>query len=67
MKSFTVPVLIAQGKEDRILLPAAADFISSHVAHAKRIDYDRCGHAPFAEVADQFNRDVAAFIGTMKE
>ena len=66
MESFTVPLLITQGKEDRIVLPAAADFISSHVAHAKRIDYDRCGHAPFAEVADQFNRDVAAFMGTIK-
>lgn len=66
MESFTVPVLITQGKEDRCVLPAAADFISSHVAQAKRIDYDRCGHAPFVEVTDQFNRDVAAFMETMK-
>lgn len=66
LESFTVPVLITHGKEDRCALSAAADFIASHVAHAKRIDYERCGHAPFFEVADQFNRDVAAFLETMK-
>jgi len=43
------------------VLPTASDFIASHISHASRVDYPRCGHAPFFEVADQFNRDLAAF------
>ena len=27
-----------------------------------RVDYDHCGHVPFLEAADEFNRDVAAFM-----
>lgn len=61
LKSLKVPVLIMQGQEDLLVLPACADFIASHVSHASRVDYPRCGHAPFFEVADRFNRDLGAF------
>ena len=62
LKSLKVPVLIMQGREDQLVLTAAADFIASHIPHASRIDYPRCGHAPFFEVADQFNQDLGAFV-----
>ena len=62
LKSLKVPVLITQGQEDQLVLTVAADFIASHIPHASRIDYPRCGHAPFFEVADQFNRDLGAFV-----
>jgi pimeloyl-ACP methyl ester carboxylesterase len=36
--------------------------IARHIPHVSRVDYDHCGHLAFVEAADQFNRDVAAFM-----
>lgn len=60
-----LPTLIIQGKNDRIILPAYADFIAQHVPHASRVEYDSCGHIPFVEVVDRFNADVMEFINTI--
>jgi pimeloyl-ACP methyl ester carboxylesterase len=62
MQTITVPSLIVQGNNDRIVLPASADNIAHHIPHASRVNYDHCGHVPFVEAADQFNRDVATFM-----
>ncbi|MGZ3628838.1 MAG: alpha/beta fold hydrolase [Ktedonobacteraceae bacterium] len=62
MKTITVPSLIVQGKDDRIVLPASSDNIARHVSHISRVDYDHCGHVPFVEAAEQFNRDVATLM-----
>jgi non-heme chloroperoxidase len=66
MKTIGVPTLIVQGKNDRIVLPIYADFLASHIPHASRASYDRCGHVPFVEAAEQFNRDVVAFMQTIQ-
>jgi len=65
MQTITVPSLIVQGNQDRIVLPTFADHIARHISHAARANYDRCGHAAFAEYAVQFNSDVAAFMGNV--
>src|SRR5207245_11598632 len=65
MKSLTVPTLIVQGNDDRIVLPTYADHIARHISHAKRVDYPKCGHAPFAELPERFNRDVTEFMNTV--
>ncbi|HEY6409591.1 MAG TPA: alpha/beta hydrolase [Ktedonobacteraceae bacterium] len=62
MQMITVPSLIVQGKDDRIVLPASSDNIARHIPHVSRVDYDHCGHVPFVEAAEQFNRDVTAFV-----
>jgi non-heme chloroperoxidase len=62
MQSITVPSLILQGRDDRIVLSASSDHIARHIPHVSRVDYDHCGHVPFVEVAEQFNRDTAAFM-----
>ena len=62
LRGLKVPVLITHGQQDQLVLTTSADFIASHIPHASRVDYPRCGHAPFFEVADQFNRDLAAFV-----
>ncbi|HEY6407745.1 MAG TPA: alpha/beta hydrolase [Ktedonobacteraceae bacterium] len=62
MATITVPSLITQGKDDRIVLSASSDNIARHIPHVSRVDYDHCGHVPFVEAAEQFNRDVAAFM-----
>jgi non-heme chloroperoxidase len=62
MQTIKVPSLIVQGKDDRIVLPASSDNIARQVSHVSRVDYDHCGHVPFVEAAQQFNRDVATFM-----
>ena len=65
MKSLTIPTLIVQGSNDRIVLPIYADHIARHISHASRVDYPDCGHAPFAEMPDRFNADVMEFMNTI--
>jgi non-heme chloroperoxidase len=62
LEAIKVPSLIIQGKDDRIVLSASSDNIARHISHVSRVDYDHCGHLPFVEAAEQFNRDVAAFM-----
>jgi non-heme chloroperoxidase len=62
LESLSIPTLILQGQNDRIVLPAYADYLAHHIPHARRIDYEPCGHAPFFEHPHRFNRDVAEFI-----
>lgn len=57
-----VPSLIIQGKDDRVVLSACSDNIARRIPHASRVDYDHCGHVAFVDAAEQFNRDVAAFV-----
>jgi pimeloyl-ACP methyl ester carboxylesterase len=61
----TLPTLIVQGKNDRVILPAFADFIAHHIPHAARVDYENCGHMPFVEVVDRFDADVMKYMNTM--
>ena len=62
MRTITIPSLIIQGKDDRIVLSVSSDNIARHIPHVSRVDYDHCGHVPFVEAASLFNRDVTAFM-----
>ena len=57
LEAIKVPSLIIQGKDDRVVLSASSDNIARHIPHVSRVDYDHCGHVPFVEAAEQFNRD----------
>ncbi|QSQ27526.1 alpha/beta hydrolase [Pyxidicoccus parkwayensis] len=56
-----VPVLIAHGKVDRVVLPATSEHIASKVPGAELSLYPEAGHSPFAEDAARFNQELAAF------
>ena len=62
MKRLTIPTLIVQGNNDRVVLSTYADHIARHISHASRVDYPNCGHAPFAEMPARFNKDVTEFV-----
>jgi non-heme chloroperoxidase len=57
-----VPVLVTQGREDRVVLPAMSEHTLSVVKHAKGVFYDNVGHSPFYEVPDRFNADLTVFV-----
>src|SRR5574342_124923 len=57
-----VPVLVTQGHEDQVVLPAMSEHTLSVVKHAKGVFYSGVGHSSFYEVSDRFNADLAAFV-----
>ncbi len=57
-----VPVLVTQGREDQVVLPAMSEHTLSVIKHAKGVFYDGVGHSSFYEVPDRFNADLAAFV-----
>lgn len=61
----TVPVLISHGKLDRLILPVAAETAAAALtaAKSKRISwYEDCGHSPFYEDAERYNRELDEFV-----
>jgi pimeloyl-ACP methyl ester carboxylesterase len=57
----TVPTLIAHGRDDALILPAAAEMTAAAIRGARISWYDDCGHSPFVEHAERFNRELDAF------
>jgi non-heme chloroperoxidase len=62
LRRVTVPVLITHGRQDTVVLPAAAEMTADTIAHARLSWFDDCGHSPFVEDAVRFNDELAAFV-----
>jgi pimeloyl-ACP methyl ester carboxylesterase len=56
-----VPTLIAHGRDDALILPAAAEMTAAAIEGSTISWYDDCGHSPFVEHAERFNRELDAF------
>jgi pimeloyl-ACP methyl ester carboxylesterase len=57
-----IPVLITHGRQDSVVLPAAADMSLAAMTHARLSWFDDCGHSPFCEDAPRFNTELMAFV-----
>jgi pimeloyl-ACP methyl ester carboxylesterase len=58
LAKISVPVLVTQGMQDRVVLPAMAEHIVGLVPGAEKSFYQSVGHAPFIEAAERFNREL---------
>ena len=56
------PVLIVWGRQDRTISVRHAYFAAQRIPSAEIVVYDRCGHLPMYEKADEFNRDLGDFL-----
>lgn len=56
------PVSIVHGEDDRVVLPAAAERHARLIPGAQLKLYPGCGHSPFWEDPQQFNRDLRDFV-----
>jgi non-heme chloroperoxidase len=65
LKELTIPVLVAHGSDDEIILPAMAEHHGRLIPHAKTAWYQGIGHSPFLEAPDQFNADLRAFAASV--
>jgi pimeloyl-ACP methyl ester carboxylesterase len=62
LHKITRPVLIIWGEKDRVL-PLKHGYLGKEkLPNAKLIIMEGCGHIPFFEKADEFNRAVLAFL-----
>ncbi len=57
------PVLIVWGEQDRVLPPKHGYFARQKLPDATLEIIEGCGHLPFFERPDTFNRSVLAFLG----
>ena len=61
-----VPVLVTQGSEDKLVLRGLGELTAAIVPRARLSLYDGIGHAPFAEDAARFNRELAEFVRAVR-
>jgi pimeloyl-ACP methyl ester carboxylesterase len=57
-----VPTLVIHGEADPLMPPDNGRYLAAHIPDARLITYPGCGHIPILECADQYNRDVLAFL-----
>lgn len=62
LRKVRVPVLITHGRQDAVVLPAAAEISLAAMPHARLSWFDDCGHSPFSEHASRFNDELMAFV-----
>ena len=62
LRRVQVPTLITHGREDAVVLPAAADMTAAAIPHARQSWFEGCGHSPFCEDAPRFNVELLAFV-----
>jgi 3-oxoadipate enol-lactonase len=58
----TAPTLVIHGALDPLIPPANGEYLATHIPGARHIVYPNTGHIPIIERADDFNRDVLAFL-----
>lgn len=56
------PVLVTHGREDAVVPLAASQLVVDTVPGARLSLYEDCGHSPFQEHPERFNRELAAFV-----
>jgi non-heme chloroperoxidase len=59
LRALEVPLLVTQGREDRVVLPAMAEHILATCPTAEVSWYEGVGHVPFLEEPERFNRELA--------
>lgn len=65
LRRVTVPVLVTHGRQDTVVLPAAAEMTAGTITHARLSWFDDCGHSPFVEDAARFNHELASFVASI--
>ena len=64
LERITAPTLVIHGDLDPLVPPPNGAYLAAHIAGAQYHVYPGVGHIPIIERADEFNRDVLAFLAT---
>ena len=61
LRSLALPVLVSHGLEDQVILPELSRWLKTTIPAANLSFHQECGHAPFFEDSERFNRELEAF------
>jgi non-heme chloroperoxidase len=59
LRDLGVPLVVTQGREDSVVLPAMAEHILATCPTAEASWYDDIGHLPHLQEPERFNRELA--------
>lgn len=62
LAALEAPVLVMHGGQDAVVLPEMGRYTASRAPRAQFSPYEGCGHAPFYEAAERFNRSLGQFM-----
>ena len=62
LQHISIPVLVTQGRQDQVVPEAFSRLIAEAVPHCQLSLYDDCGHSPFQEHPERFNRELGTFV-----
>ena len=62
LERVTAPTLVIHGDIDPLVPPQNGAHLARRIPGARHLVYENVGHIPIIERADQFNRDVLAFL-----
>ena len=62
LRRISAPTLVVHGDLDPLIPPANGAHLAAHIPGARHLIYSGVGHIPIVERADDFNRDVLAFL-----
>jgi pimeloyl-ACP methyl ester carboxylesterase len=60
----TAPTLVIHGGADPLVPTPNGAYLAAHIPGARAIIYPGVGHIPIVERADEFNRNVLAFLAS---
>jgi pimeloyl-ACP methyl ester carboxylesterase len=64
LANIKVPTLVLWGKQDGLLPIAAGERYATGIPGAKFVSFDKCGHVPRIEKAEEFLAAVNGFLGS---
>ncbi len=62
-----IPTLLIQGLNDGLVPLAYTRQLALSLPQSQVLEYEHCGHSPFLECPDRFNRDVLRFLATLDQ
>lgn len=62
LAALNAPALVVHGAEDAVILPDMARYTAKRIRRAHFGLYEGCGHAPFYESAERFNRSLIELL-----
>jgi 3-oxoadipate enol-lactonase len=57
-----IPTLVVHGELDPRVVPENGRYLAQHITNARLLLYPNTGHLVIIERAEEFNRDVLAFL-----
>jgi pimeloyl-ACP methyl ester carboxylesterase len=61
-----LPVLVVHGSDDKVAPPEASRAMAARIPGARLAIYTGIGHSPFREAAERFDRELAAFVDSVR-